>query len=189
MTIQTICGPCGPCGQKGTLRKLSPQPDWEWKVSTNRLCQLRRKPRLLLKYKVSLTNRDRREQQPFWNVPGIQRVIFELPKSEMDSDNAVDEIVSQIGEIAGYTNLSLYNTRASNMMLEIVFETPESIQKAVSTGISCDGMVYRGTPWVDEARKKTRKVNLTHIPLKLHQNLGEVIKESHATVWRSITDS
>jgi hypothetical protein len=96
----------------------------------------------------------------------------------MDSDNAVEEIVSQIGEIAGYTNLSLYNTRTSNMMLEIVFETAESIQKAISTGISYDGMVYRGTPWVDEAKKKTIKVNLTHIPLKLHQNLGEVIKDA-----------
>ena len=40
------------------------------------------------------------EKQPFWNVPGIQTIIFELPKSEMDSDNAVDERVSQIAEIA-----------------------------------------------------------------------------------------
>lgn len=39
-------------------------------------------------------------------------------------------------------------------------------------------MAYRGTPWVDEAKKKTMKVNLTHIPLKLHQNLGEVIKDA-----------
>lgn len=45
------------------------------------------------------------------------------------------------------------------------------------------------TPWVDEATKKAKKANLTRIPLKLHQNLGEVIRESHATVWRSITDS
>jgi hypothetical protein len=32
------------------------------------------------------------------------------------------------------------------MMLEIVFETPDSIQKAGFTGISYDGMVYRGNP-------------------------------------------
>lgn len=36
------------------------------------------------------------------------------------------------------------------------------------------------TPWVDEATKKAKKANLTRIPLKLHQNLGEVIRESHA---------
>jgi hypothetical protein len=73
-------------------------------------------------------------------------VIFELPKSEMDPDSAVEEIVGQVGDIAGYTNLSLYNLRATNMMLEIVFEGKRSNQKATSKGLSMNGTVYQWIP-------------------------------------------
>jgi hypothetical protein len=61
-------------------------------------------------------------------------IIFELPKEEMDADSVVEEIISQIGEIAGYTNLNLYNLKAKNNMLEIVFEETEDVQKVLSIG-------------------------------------------------------
>lgn len=64
------------------------------------------------------------------------------------------------------------------MMLEIVFETSESSQKAIANGIILNGIVYHDTPWVDEARKRTMKVNLKHKPLKLRQSLGEVLKRA-----------
>lgn len=64
----------------------------------------------------------------------------------MDPDSAVEEIVSEVGDIAGYTNLNLYNLRATNMMLKIVFEGKRSNQKATSKGLSMNGMVYPGIP-------------------------------------------
>jgi hypothetical protein len=102
-------------------------------------------------------------------------IIFELPKEEMDADSVVEEIVSQIGEIAGYTNLNLYNLKAKNTMLEIVFEETEDVQMALSTGVNLNGTTYLGTPSVDEDRKPTIRVNLSHIPLKLNQYLGEAL--------------
>jgi hypothetical protein len=63
-------------------------------------------------------------------------------------------------------------------MLEIVFEDDESHQKAIEFGVTINNIVYRGTPWVDEARRKTMKVNLAHIPLKLNKTLGTVLKSA-----------
>lgn len=63
-------------------------------------------------------------------------------------------------------------------MLEIVFEGTEDVQKALSTGVNLNGTTYLGTPWVDEARTPTIRVNLSHIPLKINQYLGEALKQA-----------
>jgi hypothetical protein len=41
---------------------------------------------------------------------------------------------------------------------------------------------------VDEARKPTIRVNLSHIPLKLNQYLGEALKQAMQPYWGSETD-
>jgi hypothetical protein len=46
-------------------------------------------------------------------------IIIELPTSEMDADSAVEEIVSQLGEIAEYINLGLHYLKATSMLLEL----------------------------------------------------------------------
>lgn len=108
-------------------------------------------------------------------------IIFGLPKSEMDADSAAEEIVSQLGEIAGYTNLGLHYLKATSILLELFFEASERSQKTIANGIILNGIVYHDTPWVDEARKRTMKVKLKHKPLKLHQSLGEVLKRAVQT--------
>lgn len=42
-------------------------------------------------------------------------VIFELPTEDMETDLIVEEIVKQIGDIAGYTNLGLYRRRQGKL--------------------------------------------------------------------------
>lgn len=65
-------------------------------------------------------------------------------------------------------------------MLEVVFDNTESTDEAITTGITIQGIVNQGSPWIDEGRRKTVKVNFTHIPLKLHKELGDCLKDAMA---------
>ena len=43
----------------------------------------------------------------------------------------------------------------------------------MTNGATVNGVVYLGTPWVDEVRRTTVKVNLCHVPLSYHGDLGQ----------------
>ena len=64
----------------------------------------------------------------------------------MDADSAAEEIVSQLGEIAGYTNLGLHYLKATSILLEFFFEASERSQKTIANGIILNGIVYHDTP-------------------------------------------
>jgi ABC-type histidine transport system ATPase subunit len=75
------------------------------------------------------------EQQRFQKATAILKralnpddIIFELPKSKMDPDSAVEEIVSQLGEIAGYTNLGLHYLKAASMLLELFLKHRKEVK-------------------------------------------------------------
>jgi hypothetical protein len=103
-------------------------------------------------------------------------VIFEIPSSKMNPATAVDEIAKQIGEVAGYTNLGQFRREIKGLILEIVFVKDEDNAKAIKEGVTINGVIYQGSPWVDQARRRTVKVNLTHVPLKLFNSLGTALR-------------
>ncbi|CAO3669182.1 unnamed protein product [Umbelopsis vinacea] len=103
----------------------------------------------------------------------LDSIIFELPKSTMNADLLVEEIEQQTGPIAGFTNLGQYRRDINNLTLEIVYMQKDSAQKAMADGVTIKEVVYRGTPWVDEVRRTTVKVNLSHVRLSFHASLGE----------------
>jgi len=103
----------------------------------------------------------------------LDAVIFELPSSKMNPATAVNEIAKQIGEAAGYTNLGQFRREIKGLILEIIFVKGEDNAKAIKEDVTIDGVIY---PWVDQARRKTVKANLTHVPLKLFNSLGTALR-------------
>ncbi|KAG2172121.1 hypothetical protein INT44_004743 [Umbelopsis vinacea] len=69
-------------------------------------------------------------------------VLFEVPKGMLNPDLVVEEIVKEIGEIAGFTNLGLYRKDAKVNTLELLFVSPESTKKAIHEG-SCPSKVLQ----------------------------------------------
>jgi hypothetical protein len=59
-------------------------------------------------------------------------VLFEMPKEALNPHLVVEEIVQQVGDVAGFTDLGLYRRNAKVNTLELVFLSPESTQKAIN---------------------------------------------------------
>jgi hypothetical protein len=90
----------------------------------------------------------------------------------------VEEIVQQIGDIAGFTNLGLYRKDAKMNNLELVFISPDSTNKAINVGVKIQDMLICGTPYVDEARRPLIKVNLSHVPLMCYDTVGNKLRKA-----------
>ena len=105
-------------------------------------------------------------------------VLFEVPKEALNPHLVVEEIVQQIGDIAGFTDLGLYRRNARMTTLELVFLSTESTQKAINEGVKIQDMLICGTPYVDEARRPIIKVNLSHVPLKCYNTIGAKLRKA-----------
>jgi hypothetical protein len=89
----------------------------------------------------------------------------------MSTDLVVEEIDKQLGQIAGYTDLSIYQRDPTSTLLEVLFTNPESSKKAYLKGLTLEGQAYYGSPWMDITRRNIVKVHLSHVPLKMYNNL------------------
>ncbi|KAH8555042.1 hypothetical protein BGW37DRAFT_464774 [Umbelopsis sp. PMI_123] len=105
-------------------------------------------------------------------------VLFEIPKEALNPHLVVEEIVQQVGDIAGFIDLGLYRRNAKVNTLEPVFLSPESTQKAINEGVKIQGMLINGSPYVDEARRPIIKVNLSHVPLKCYDTIGTKLRKA-----------
>ncbi|KAH8553096.1 hypothetical protein BGW37DRAFT_550443 [Umbelopsis sp. PMI_123] len=105
-------------------------------------------------------------------------VLFEMPKEALNPHLVVEEIVQQVGDVAGFTDLGLYRRNAKVNTLEPVFLSPESTQKAINEGVKIQGMLINGSPYVDEARRPIIKVNLSHVPLKCYDTIGTKLRKA-----------
>jgi len=103
-------------------------------------------------------------------------ILFEIPNTSLDHVMVIDIIAKQLGELVGYTNLNEFRPDNKNLHLEVVFQDDESSRKAIEKGVTIDGIISKGTPWVDSQKRRTIKVNLSHIPLKLYKSLGEALR-------------
>jgi hypothetical protein len=105
-------------------------------------------------------------------------IIFDIPTSSLDHVTVVDLISQQLGALAGYTNINNYSNNMRNVHLEIVFVEEESSRLAVEKGVTIDGIISKGMPWIDAGKRRTIKVNLSHIPLNLYKTLAEDLRHA-----------
>jgi hypothetical protein len=103
-------------------------------------------------------------------------IHFEVPTTSLDHVVVVDIIAKQLGEVEGYTNLNEFRRDNKNLHLEVVFRSEESATKAVEKGVSIDGIISKGTPWMDCQKRTTIKVNLSQLPLSLFASLGKILR-------------
>ncbi|KAG2172194.1 hypothetical protein INT44_005565 [Umbelopsis vinacea] len=84
-----------------------------------------------------------------------EAVIFEFKSTDLDPAVEVDEIAKQMGEVIGYTNLGMYRRDTNGLILEIVFKSSESTQPGKDLEVNINGVIIKGSRWVDERRLKS----------------------------------
>jgi hypothetical protein len=94
------------------------------------------------------------------------------PRKRSINHLVVEEIVQQVGDIVGFTNLGLYRKDAKMNTLELVFISPGSTKKAINEVVKIQDMLICDTPYVDEPHRPLIKVNLSHIPLKCYDTVS-----------------
>lgn len=105
-------------------------------------------------------------------------VLFEIPSTSLDHFVVIDITAKQLDEVKGYTILNEFRSDNRNLHLEVVFRSEESTTKAVEKGVSIDGIISKGNPWVDTKERKTIKVNLSPLPLSLYDSLDVALRHA-----------
>ncbi|CAO3695773.1 unnamed protein product [Umbelopsis ramanniana] len=81
-------------------------------------------------------------------------ILFEIPNISLDHVVVIDAIAKQLVEVTDRTNMMEYRHDNNNLHLEIVFQDEESSRKAIEKGVTIDGIISKGSHYVDSQKKE-----------------------------------
>ena len=95
-------------------------------------------------------------------------VLFSFPAKLFEHrSDAYRLVLEQIGPVVGdeFKPISQFGNRLKNELLfSVVFRVSEHTEMALSTGVTYEGVVYKGTPYNDGLKSKLVRVHM-HLPM------------------------